>query len=104
MPIRYKIARGWGMSNKLVIDVDGEIIIYYDGVLKASEDSVQIIRRNSFLRMPVTVHPNLEPLEANIDSEDLTHVAAAIMSIYPERSRIIEAPEHIIKKLYPDVL
>lgn len=92
------------MNNKLVIDVDGEIIIYYEGILRATEVSEKIIRRNSFLKMPVLVSPTIEPVEANLDGESLINVAAAIISIYPERSRIIEAPTDVIQQLYPDPL
>jgi hypothetical protein len=92
------------MNNKLVIDVDGEIIIYYEGILKATEVSEKIIRRNSFLKIPVPVNPNIEPVEADLDSESLINIAAAIISIYPERSRIIEAPTYVIEQLYPEPL
>jgi hypothetical protein len=87
--------------EKLVVDVDGELVIYYDGVFKTSMEMVEQIKRNAFLGIEVQIHPNAKPVVSSLDGT-ITQVAAAIISVYPERARIIEAPEETLQTLYPD--
>ena len=89
------------MSEKLVIDVDGELVIYYDGVFKASEDMIKNIKRNAYLSVPVQLNPQSNPVISSLN-ESLANVAAAIISVYPERARIIEAPEEVLEILFPN--
>lgn len=88
-------------SKKLVIDIDGELVIYYDGVFKTSEDILQTIKRNSFLGIKVQIHPEAEPIISSLEG-NITQVAAAIISVYPERARIIEAPPETLESLFPN--
>lgn len=86
---------------KLIINIDGVDIIYYDGVLDAPVEMKKTIMRNAALNLPVQTIYMAEPVKASLE-DTLVNVAAAIISVYPERARIIEAPEDTINQFYPE--
>ena len=88
------------MKNKLIIDIDGMIVIYYNGVFKTDDIIMSEIKRNAFLQKPVQLFHMMEPVISSLD-EGLENVAAAIISVYPERARIIEAPTQIVDMFVP---
>lgn len=85
---------------KIIVDIDGEIVTYYEGVLKASAETQKIIQHHSYLKTLVHTDYMDNPVEANLDGT-LVNITAAIISVYPERARIIEAPRWVIEELLP---
>lgn len=84
-------------SETIVVDSDGEILSYTNGLLSGPAKLINIAKRNSRARLPVQLIPPFgETFEANLeDPNERLNVLAAMFSVNPGRSRVLEAPDEI---------
>jgi len=80
------------------VDIDGSLVVCTDSHISGDYALVKQIKLNSYLQLPVSVTPDGPIVAADLTGEPL-NVLAALMSVYPERSRILEAPASVIRQL-----
>lgn len=93
-----KLGRLRKPAVSILVDVDGELVAYTNGHISASKNTVKQIRINSQLKIPVNITYAGPEIVSDLESQPV-NVLAAIMSVYPERSRILEAPAEILNML-----
>lgn len=89
------------MSRKyecFAVDVDGELLVCTNGHVSGLKGLVDEVKRNSWLGMKVNITPDGPSVVADLEGEGI-NVLAALMSVYPERSRILEAPDSVLALL-----
>lgn len=86
--------------REIAVDSDGQLLICVDGKLSGPSELLAIARRNSNVRELVQlVQPHGALYEANLDDGDPVGEVAALMSVAPGRSRIMEAPAEVFERL-----
>lgn len=93
-----KIGRLRKPAISIAVDVDGELVLYTDGHISASRKTISNIKMNSNLKMPINITYAGPEIISDLNAEPI-NVLAAIMSVYPERSRILEAPKEVLDVL-----
>lgn len=90
--------------DSFAVDVDGELLVCTNGHVSGLKGLVDEVKRNSWLQMPVRLTPDGPVVVANLEG-DAGNVLAALMSVYPERSRVLEAPDEALALLpYDEVI
>lgn len=84
------------------VDIDGELLVCTDGHMGGVPATVKEVKRNSWAKLPVMLTREGPEVIADLSGEPV-NVLAALMSIYPERTRILEAPDSVIALLPYDV-
>ena len=84
------------------VDIDGELLVCTDGHVGGVPDTVKEVKRNSWAKLPVMLTREGPEIIADLNGEPV-NVLAALMSVYPERTRILEAPDSVIAVLPYDV-
>lgn len=84
--------------DKFAVDIDGMLVVCTDNHISGDYKLVKQIKLNSFLQLPISITPDGPVVKADLTGEPI-NVLAALMSIYPERSRILEAPDDVIRQL-----
>lgn len=82
----------------ILVDVDGELIAYTDGHLSGSRKTINTIKLNSKLKLPINISYAGPEINSDLNAKP-ENILAAIMSAYPERSRILEAPKEVLSLL-----
>lgn len=80
------------------VDINGSLVVCTDRHISGDYALVKQIKLNSFLQLPINITPDGPLVAADLTGEPL-NVLAALMSVYPERSRIMEAPVDVIRQL-----
>lgn len=82
----------------IVVDADGVIVTAANGLVSSDDrELVRAIKRESLLMTPVQfVAPYGEWVQANLDDpNDSVSIAAALFSVRPGRTRLLEAPAEV---------
>ena len=80
------------------VDVDGELLVCTDGHVGGFPSTVEDVKRNSWAKLPVMLTPDGPLVVADLNGKP-ENVLAALMSVNPERTRILEAPDSVIALL-----
>ena len=80
------------------VDIDGELLVCTDGHVGGFPMTVKEVQRNSWAKLPVMLTPEGPTVVADLKGEPV-NVLAALMSVNPERTRILEAPDSVIALL-----
>lgn len=80
--------------NSIVVDSDGELIVWTNGSLSASPKLKKRVKEASQFDREVELIHGVQPVVANLnDDEDFLAITAAMFSASPGRSRLLEAPQ-----------
>lgn len=82
--------------DSIVVDSDGEILVSVNGELGGPQKLVNIAKRNvSLMREVQLVEPFGSRVTASLDPLNPLGITAALMSVKPGRSRILDAPSEV---------
>lgn len=84
--------------NSIVVDSDGELLVWTDGSLSGSHELKKKVKRASDLEKPVNLIYGVEDVVASLDNiEDYLAVTAAMFAASPGRTRLLEAPKSVME-------
>lgn len=87
----------------IVVDSDGEILVSTNGELGGPIKLVNIAKKNAAIMREVRlVEPFGRMIRADLDPENPLGIVAALMSVNPGRSRILECPSEVSTWLAED--
>lgn len=79
---------------QIAVDCDGDLLVASDGRIGGTNpDKVREARRAAADHEPVYLARYGEPAIASMGKDDPVGVAAAMMSVFPGRSTVLEAPD-----------
>lgn len=83
--------------QSIVVDVDGVLMVATNGQLGGNQKYANIAKRNSNIMKEVRlVEPYGDLVTADLDPENPLGITAAMMSIKPGRSRVLDAPRSVL--------
>lgn len=85
----------------IVVDVDGELIVWTDGLLSCdNREYVKDAKRASFLKVPTDLSFHGPTIPADLDDvENVLGVVAAMIAVNPGRAIILSAPDSVLDAL-----
>lgn len=82
--------------NSIVVDADGEVLVWTDGSLSGPHELKKRVKRASDLEKSVNLIYGVEDVTASLtDKKDYLAVTAALFAAAPGRTRLLEAPESV---------
>ena len=83
-------------TENIVVDSDGELIVFIEGHLSATNAQRKTIKENVLLGYGVRlIDPFGEEIAPSLDPKTPLNVVAALFSLAPGRSRLLEAPQSV---------
>ena len=92
-------------TKLIVVDADGEIVTCADGLISSdNRELVRLIKREANLGTYVQLVPPFgRQVQASLDSENLVGLTAALFSVRPGRTTLLEAPAEVWDWLEEDM-
>jgi hypothetical protein len=85
------------LSKSIVIDSDGKMLIWTDGILTGDAALVKEVKLNADIKLPTPISPFGPTVDADLsDINNLAGVLAAMLSANLGRNRILEAPDEVL--------
>lgn len=84
-------------TKSIVIDSDGKLIVWTDGMLSGDAERIKEVKFNASMNLPTRLSVVGPIIDADLsDVNNLAGVLAAMISVAQGRSRILEAPEEVL--------
>jgi hypothetical protein len=84
-------------TKSIVVDSNGQLVVWTDGHLSGDAKLVKEAKLNSELKLPTPISPFGPIIPADLtDVNNLAGVLAALSSINLGRTRILEAPDEVL--------
>lgn len=88
------------LNNSLVVDSDGELLIWTQGKISGSHSSVKTIKQWCRLGREVNITPFTDSVPCVWDDEDdIFGALAALFSLSPGKTRVLFAPQFVLDYL-----
>jgi hypothetical protein len=83
----------------IAVDSDGELITWVNGDITADKEIKKTIQFNSDIKLEVDLTLTGPTVEADLSPENHLGILAALMSVKPGRTRILDAPDDVLAQL-----
>lgn len=85
-------------KQTVVVDSDGEILVATNGHVSGPYEYVKEVKANALIGLPVRlVEPYGELVVCDLSPDNLMGIVAALMSVKPGRSKIVDAPGEVFE-------
>lgn len=87
-------------TKSIVIDSDGKLIVWTDGMLSGDNETIKTVRFNASMNLPTPLTAFGPVVDADLsDVNNMAGALAAMLSANQGRSRILEAPDELLDLL-----